>query len=441
MIAFQSNSTGLMIPLNGLSKLLLVLFVVSLMFIQPALAQDAPPQDPAAGDADDDTIPELTIKKELVDEAEVKNFRTKAAKYRAALRSGGAGPSESKLIQDAVRLLVLRLSLVSNRNNLDKLVDEVVRDIELHAKGAAKELMLKEVVKRCSELMDNHLAVRINAAVLLNRLNEDPGNRAKRIRPTPYIPASGPLLEALKSPTQHEAVKVRAVAGLKRICDDALPKVNLRYDITMAIIAEIESNRKYHWYYTMLLVRTLPSTKVLYNVNNLPVTTETVMRTMMTKKNQWLVRAEAAKALGRIDYDGNHNIPFVVHEISKFNMELTKRYNGALNQIQWPLCYLRIYWAFHPVDEEEQANGQGLLGKVEKVALRKYQTDIDNAYQENLKVVNAVISTEGRQQVPQPAIDSLADWVQNNPPSDTKVTPNAQPMVAAGIAAADAPKR
>lgn len=384
--------------------------------------QDASSNTESKTAANDDPQDSFAAAKELITEEEETNFKRILSKYRGALRSGNTGTQETNFIKEGAKINVLRLSLKKNREEIRKMVDEVIRDIELHGKGASKELMLAEVHKQAIKLLDNSLPVRINAAILLRSLNTEKekidGTAQKVARP--YQPVATTFIDILKDKSQHQAVKIQAVKGLERICEDGSPgpKVDIRYKMAQAIIDELKNPQLHPWY-QRTCARALPKTDIVYNTNKQPFAVQILAEILVDTKRNWHVRSQAAKSLGRLKLDGQLNVELLAFEITYFCLQMSVAYNQNLNNPIWRHSFFDVYLAFQPEDEIEKGNGAGLLSQTQRLA--QFKAFTKSAYDENLKLVNSVFSAQNNRPIPRATQQEVNSWVKQNQPANFSV--------------------
>ena len=368
-------------------------------------------------------------------------YKTENGKFKAALKSSNLTRDERDVITKGARVRTLRLSLEENRSSLRDNVDELIKDLELYGTGpAGRTLALEEITKNAKLLLDNQFHVRIAAAILLRSLNEEKANPIKRTPAKPYVGALDVMIEILNSPTQHEAVKIQAVKGVERICTDSTPPptVDIRMKIAAALVNQLKDNQANSWY-QMVLARALGACNISVNLQQQPFVAQALLEAMNGRSRHPMVRCESARSLGRVPFDNpSINMPLIAFELGELAYEMGSIYNRYPTLSYWSTCFWNIYLGFHPESPSEEAKGAGLLKLVEKPAFRGSAALVDAAYQNVVKVVNAVLvePTIGNRKPMDPKkLQPLVQWLQENKPDNDRLQPGMPPLTPASPAA------
>lgn len=332
---------------------------------------------------------------------------------------------------------------------------EFNRDFLQEIRGAAKfqtapakaeafrRYILDEIIKKSRELFDNNFYVRLNVVMLLERLNLVEGS-FRGVGQVAYAPVSAPLLEILRDSDQHEAVKIRAVAGLKRILEMGRPQQELTNEIALELIAQLEQDASMYWY-PMRLVDALGSvdepliTKVAADANGVPVQqpfhVQALTLVMRDPTHHWIVRSRAANSLGRVSLDASVNTSLLAHEIVVMCSQMSTAYNKQLDQFYWNQCFIDVYLAFKPIDDDEKAR----IYRVKPATLiTKFdgQKAISDAYQLILPAVKHVLNQpqsvnndRGNQPIPADVDQAMTTWISENKPSINKIAPGLPALV------------
>lgn len=127
-------------------------------------------------------------------------------------QSARAQPGENDAaIDEVAKFYVYRLTDQNQRVDPAKLVDEAIRAIPQEANKRAKAnafvgQYVKAISKYARDLLDNSILVRVNALVLLNRLNESSANR--------FVEPVDVYIAAMEMPEQEDAVFFLALRGM-----------------------------------------------------------------------------------------------------------------------------------------------------------------------------------------------------------------------------------
>jgi hypothetical protein len=387
--------------------------------------------------------PELLVNKNLMTE-KLKSEYTKeqvARYFRTAMNNGNLAGNDADVIKKFVKFQVYSMTVPEDRNKLRSYRLAITKThIDGYSNASpAKDLYLREVCLRCKELLDNHLTVRIQATMTLVELNTDKGNLVKGTPPTPYTNHMDILLGILNDKTQHQAVKIQLVTGIERICSlgrsFGIPQTKDRYELTIGLLNELQPENKYHWWYKKNILRCLPEMTIIYDATSKkPIVTEMLIKFMRDKQEDKLVRAEAARSLGRIQLDSNHNIDVIVAEIVKFGLEMGIAYNQNLTDITYRDVLWSTYLAFHPENADEQKKQYGLLEQVNKVTLAGSKTVVENGYEQILVIINSVFNeyTPGPGKAGKPIdpnkLKAVSEWLKANPPKQSSIHAFSEPL-------------
>ncbi len=366
--------------------------------------------------------------KELISKDEYDAYyKTEDRKFRVALKSSALSPQDRQLIEKGARLRTYRLSLEENRKNLRTIVDEIIRDLELHGTGdAGRKLALEEFSKRAKDLLDNQFHVRIAAAILLRSLNESRADAIKRIPAKPYVGCLETFIAIMGNPEQHEAVKIQAVKGMERICTDSNPTVDIRLKIATAIVDELKNNQ-YHTWYQMVLAKSLAACNISVDIQQKPFVAQVLVEAMNDLRRHPIVRCEAARSLGRIPYDNpSIDVGLISYEIAELTFQMGSIFNRSPDRSYWSGCFWNLYLGFHPENTVEKAASLGLLELTSKAAFRPAQAVTKDAYDNSLKVINNVFSQpniQARRPLQPANLNALAEWLKANKPAKDVLLP------------------
>lgn len=328
---------------------------------------------------------------------------------------------------------------------------EFNRDFLQEIRGAAKfetapakseafrRYVLDGIIKKARELFDNNFYVRLNVIMLLERLNLEEGN-IRGVGRVAYAPVSAPLLEILRDPDQHEAVKIRAVTGLKRILEIGRPKRELTNEIALEFIAQLEQEASMYWY-PMRLVDALGSVDepLITKRANVPVQqpfhVQALAMVMRDPNHHWIVRSEAAKSLGRVSLHSSVNAALLAHEIVVYCSQMSAAFNKEPNHFYWHQCFVDVYLAFKPRDSDEKAR----IERVKPATLITKlpgQKSISDAYQQILPAVIHVLNqpqvvnnVRSNLPIPPATLEATTTWISENKPSINQIAPGLPALV------------
>ena len=377
-------------------------------------------------------IPEvMTLEKPLLSEAEDQAFRQDLLKYQRALRAGVVNGETKKLIEAGAKWRVYRMSLPEHRRELHKLRDDIVlRDVQFASKldgapQAGRELLLEQVTKRASELLDGNFYVRLNAVLLLGQLDLQEEDTRRGVRQIAYTPAAEVLLPVLTDPKQLTAIKIPTVKGLARIAEIGQPSLDLRLRIAQSIVAELQLDNNELWYRERL-VESLGSVGILVDRTPRPFVIQTLASIVVDPKEHWLVRTAAAKAIGRLPLNASINLRLVGYSLVKLGHEMSDAYNKSPNEWYWNDCFFRLYLAFHHANKAEEDANLGLLRRTRNLT---GNDTIQNAFNQVLPLIQHVVGSQARTPIAKQNVDAVAQLLTDNAPQDFKIAPTEDPIL------------
>ena len=388
----------------------------------------------------------MTIEKELLTEAEEKkiaaDLKRDNSAYRKALVAGNL--NSKKLLAKGVRLLVYRMSMKKYRRTLHEVRAKLFRDInQAAAKTKERPLRYKEfrkfylqqVVDRTVELLDGNYHVRLNAVITLSMLNLTEGTPQQNILPVAFVPAAEPLMQVMNQSTAgewHEAIKIHAAKGLRRIALYGKPNSEPRVKIATSLINQLKNPKHHRWYQVRLAEALGAVNQFLDTRNREPFIVATLLTVMVDNNRHWEVRCEAAKSLGRTPMNGQINVHLIVFEIVKLVRQMSKAYNKNPGAFFWRECYFKVYLAFKALDAEEKARNAGFLARVEKGVHAAHRGVVKSAYQEQiLPLVNQMFDPKARGIISKKRFDELDNWLSEKKPINLRVYPGLEPIAAA----------
>ena len=408
-----------------------------------AKATDSPEGSPAAtieGEQKFDKAQDDKLKQELLSSKNAKKI----------LREGQLNNETRDVISQWARWRVYRLTVQENFPELHAGAKNLISEIRDAAKFNSnpnqsrtfREFVLQEVTSRAAELLDLkfHREVRLNVAVVLLQLNIVEAEPA-----VVYIPAMVPMLQALGNKDEHLSVKITLVNGLKRILLESHPSRDQKNSIAVALLSELESNKSkstYYWY-PMRLVEALgcidePAIAKINNnspIEQRPFHVQALAVAMRDSSLDWLVRAEAAKSLGRVPLQGNVNVALVCHEIVRLGSDMGKAYNQAPKKFFWQECLWKTYLSFQEEDEIEGRRISGVRPSPLVTKRSSNQKVVTDAYAQILPLAKHIlkqpVDVNGKlvmQSIPDPLLQTVEEWLRDNQPSSNRITPGLPPL-------------
>lgn len=396
--------TGILMPLSGASNVF-------------AFQDEAP--TPAAEEPACDLQAQFSIVNELVTQADLDDHRRKSPDIDSALSSGNLRGNARDLIEYSAKIRVGELSRVTLREEgeLPETRQKLLRYVDFRAKGQSKAYFLQQLTTQAEKLLDNHIQVRLQAIFLLRGLNAEPANLTKGLPPVPYVGAFNVLLKVVEDPCQMDAVKIAAITGLNRICQDAQPKVEQRYRYSTALISELNAANVHPWLQEAC-VRGLGAVDYLYDSDRKPVVVQELMKIVRDTKRLTTVRSEAARSLGQCPLDSSLNVELIVHDIVKLSRDMSVKYNSSREKRLMTADFFRVYLTFRPIDEQAQKANHGLIRQASQAKLRTQKNRIDSAYRVVLPACNVVFSSGGKK-IDDGTLKAITKWLADNKPANT----------------------
>lgn len=419
------------------------------------------------------SLPEMKINKPLIDPAEFEKLerQLKSKNYLQVLLKGVLDGQAVQIIKDWTKWRIYELTMESRRDRLFELRQNIMRRIRGAASSLVqsnpeaarkfREVLCREVTARCTDLLDNNYYVRLNAILILGRLNILEADPVQNKPPEAYGPAADPLLRKVILAGQHVTLKIPAVNGLKYIALLADLPTKTRQEIADALIAEFR-NRKAHPWYQARLAEALAAVDLQYNSQREAFIIHALTECVADKTRPPLVRAQAAMALGRAPLGSTVNVRLLIYEIADLTRALAEQYNADVQRIKsgklanlpayWTSSFLRIYFAFWPVHRTERIILQrrrnpgdrkpGFLEKFKNRADTKAFYDYtQSAYEKIRPIVSHVLAQKAGnyQPVSSDALNSLKSWLNSNRPASFSVQPGVLPPVRVMKAATKTP--
>lgn len=427
--------------------------LAALVAVTYALPADAQNQPPAQGQPNaaqpspplpswfkpPQTPPEiLSIDKPLLPADAGESFKQVRGKFDAAVLNGNL--SAQSLLEEGIRYRVLRMADKSERDDLSARRLEIIRDLRQCARlqnnqnqaEQFRQFFLSEVVKRTTELLDNNFYVRLNAVILLTQLNEKEGNPVRRVPAVPYGKTFEPLLQVVGDASQPEAVKLIAAKGIHRLALDANLTTDQRIAAARVLTDELKKFDAHSWYQ----VRVAEAMGVL-NIDRVPVAGQSVpllqqglVEALSDPRRHWMVRSEAASAIGRSTLDGQIRVDFIANRIADLTWQMAVAYTRNPRQFFWPNCFVKVYLAFRPADDAEKARDFGLLLKVASGPLKSNEPAVQAAFNAIHPLTAHMVKQDLERPTafPNAVVQGLQQYLSASQPTDFRIAPGTPPI-------------
>ena len=198
-----------------------------------------------------------------------------------------------------------------------------------------------------------------------------------------------------------------------------------------AVLAPLISELKQpnnHWWYEQSLLEALSAVDLVQGKDAKPIILEALGDVLTDQNQELVVRAYAAKALGRIPLPATVEWPTLAHRIVQLAKEVAETYQKSPGRADLREALWCIYLAFKPEThlEVQRYSGNGRKQKAGFLsnAVPAVMTD---AYQQIVPLASHAINqpVQGQAaQIPAEQIASLTKWLQNKTPANNKLAPN-----------------
>ena len=472
------SAISMLFPMNRWRSLFVcgLVFVLGISrgFAQPPAAP-APPADavppksslPADYEPPRTVPPVMTEGKELTTDAQSEQLGTKllrADRYQIVFSNARLDNKSKPIVEEWAKWRLYQMTLKSQRKRLHEVRADLMRDVSYAGRSPGvpkkdveefRRFLCEEVTKRAAELLANNFYARLNAVIVLAQLNLTDSDRRKELEERAYVQAALPLMDVLNAKTggeldeQLEAVKIQAAIGLGRINLLGPPAdlnisvedkptgrtENLRNVMAKTLIRELKNPDAHVWYQKRLIDALATIDLVNDLATGKPIIVEQLGEVLADSKRHYCVRARAARGLGRCPLPGSINTQKLVFQILLLEYDMASAYQKDRNLFYWKDCFSDVYYAFHPVSDEElqmfgNKRSPGLNQKPQLGALVK------DAFDQIIPVTKHVVEQPGwtvpkeggdlppNAKIPDQTISDLAKWLQDHQPSNHKLAPN-----------------
>ncbi|MBI5756936.1 MAG: HEAT repeat domain-containing protein [Planctomycetales bacterium] len=346
------------------------------------------------------------------------------------LKAAGAqlnGKEDIDLIKKVIRSMLADFTKKENREKVYKLREDIFVKVLGFPQltQPVKDVILDVLVAEAPTLFDHCLEPRLNAVLLLSQLDKVQAITVPPQPAVPYIAACTPLLKLLNDPQQPDIVKIPAVIGVVRYAAPVNTNPDLKHKAVEAL-SKLLKNPKTDIWLQWRCAEGLGQIGYFKNLANQPVVLALLRDVMNDSKRHWEVRAQAARALGRLNLDPAVDLKGVAVDLASFALQMTVEYQKNPKQSHWQGCFFNLYLAFRPLDAEEKKKGWGLLTLVGRPPFAPHSAIVTSVYQHCLPLIQNVLTPPAAVTLPE-AIKNLNDWLkQNSPNGGVNIAPAAE---------------
>ena len=365
-------------------------------------------------------------------------------KYRTIISDGEFTKDEDKEI--VRKVLTWKLANLTRkehefRDRAHLLRDELLREIKNNPSGKGKprtvrKFMLETITAETPRLFDYHIIARLQAAIILAELSDPAYNEEEAQPPSPAKPcllALDPLTKMVRDTKQLTAVRIWGVNGLVRLGLVPQVKQQLKSQIVETLVELLNKSSKEHEWYQWRLVEGLGRLNVIQGPDKRPIVPQALAQVLADPDRSWLVRSEAAQSLGRLPLTQDLDVGLLAFLTAQLTEQMTEIYNKQPQSVKWKICYVKLYGAFKPIDDEDgKQTKRGLLTQVEKGTLASHKKMVAEAFDLVLPLVAKVAtkpdSLETAPEGMEEPLSSLKKWLESNTPKNFKIHPDEDPI-------------
>ena len=325
-------------------------------------AKTGPPLPPGY-EAPRPVPPQMTLSKPLMtaEEAQAESNALQIINPRAVL-TGGQLTGEAR--QQITRWARLNFAQMTLATDAPEKIADITRDMTraLRSSGTRqsnenrerefREYVADQVIAEGKKVFDNNFFVRLQAVILISRLNSLEESLQKRRPALGYVKAIEPLLDILEG-DQLPALKVAAAAGIARLgsSSESIP-AELRFRAGKVLVAELAKKETY-WWYQMRLAEALAAVNLAYDRNRKPVTYDALLSVISDPQRHCRARAAAAKAMARISLPPEADLAQLGAQLTQAAAQMATAFNQAPARADWWYCFIDLELAFKPSPGED----------------------------------------------------------------------------------------
>ncbi len=360
-------------------------------------------------------------------------YKKNRAAFQRAMNAGDMVGQNRVLVQNGLKVLVLRLSLQANRPVLTDVRKEIERWMDRAASLSApnarrpfRQFVMDNVIENCELLLDNQLEVRMSAVILLNNAYVEVPNANRREREKEfYAPTYTTFTKILEDQNQHVVVRIWAAKGLRRVLSEAEVRNQQRDQIARTLMGQLLPGKNDPWL-DMRIAEAAGYVGIVKFAGGKPVVADGLAKVLNDAGRDPLVRSESAKQLARIVPDESYNLTLFAHQTVRLVKEMAAAQAKQPKSAKWRVCFLNVYLAFVPEDKEAANAESGLL--VRAKGNLKHGEYVPKAFQEVLPFVSHALGKNWQAPFPAQQIGGLDAWLKTNPPKDWRPTPACEPL-------------
>lgn len=388
--------------------------------------------------------PMLAIEKELLTRIkdgvykEEEDYKRYKPAFTTAMNDGSLVGDNRKVVADGIAYLILRMSLKKHRGELADMRAEVERwirnaamkrGVKPNARLTFRSYMCDRIIENCEKLLDGNLNVRWQAMLLLNKCVIMPVDPFKKTPEEFYVPTYEVFLRALADREQHMVVRIWAAKGLQRVLDRGVALRNAqRQEIADAMMRELLSGENEEWL-DMRIAEAGGDIGIVRFGGAKPVVIDGLSKVLNDSSRSALVRAEAAKQLGRTKFDPNANLSLFAQQTVRLVHEMALEQAKDPNSSKRRVGILKAYLAFVPRDRDEMnAKDAGLLVRARKPQSTGHAEYVEDALNQIVPFANHMIGNDWQQPFKDADVKQLESWLESHPPADTRAMPDLDPL-------------
>ena len=414
-------------------------------------AQGPPPAKPAPAAAPSvaaPAAPAVYAPPRITEDDEKAWRKTRQTKFSNALKAIAPTTAETKELTDAANLFVDRMTIPKYVKNLYLYVIEPAkRSVEGPLTQAKpRDILLKAMTARVGELLaenpPHHPDEQLGLVLLLESLNS---KLAVTTPPAPAVPYTGSykvLVTVLEDPARPLQCRIHAASGLGRMGREAVVAVPggdlsvvQRNEIATALAkavasAPVQGPEDGKVWFRCRAAQALGDCGVGFDLNGGSGFIDALMIRATNPAEHVRVRAAALRATTQLNWNGQTNVPLILHETTELLLEVAQGYNAALTthkrlaNADFLLANIDLYFSFSPKTAQQASTLKwGLRNQVTRPGLTQHAPAVAAAYAVAMPVINQIVSNP-KVPVPIPAaqIAALEAWVKANVPTDRKPT-------------------
>ncbi len=316
---------------------------------------------------------------------ELKKISKDLSKYSNVLRNATSTDADKALLRMGLKYRIAMMCLRENRPQLSTLHDLVTKDLVNAASTPSltgpqvksfRQLLMQELVALIDPLLTTQdYYVRLHLVLILGELNLTEENSKLSLKLEAYAPSLESLVKVITNPEQPDAVKVCAVNGIVRLMKLGNPIFPLRMTVGQALAGELQRAGTHPWY-QMRLAGAMSVVDVNVDQAGKPFVVNALVGVLKDVGRPYLVRAEAAKSLGRIPLPPVVKTGDITQAVGGFALQLAKAAQQAPPQQKddprWKGEFIRVYLAFQQLDANDfmadKKSKAGLLNSAQGAA-------------------------------------------------------------------------